>query len=113
MSKEAETSSSEVELDEADLESNHHEVISSYLDYDDDESDCQIIPNSDIPDTEPIKPLFDPPPAVSDTFSSFRPPNWTGLVAAIQNEPIDPIQLGKDIFDETKGSEKKYKVSLI
>lgn len=33
-------------------------------------------------------------------------------MAAIQNEPIDPVQLGKDIFEETQGDPKKYQVKF-
>ncbi|CAD5227926.1 unnamed protein product [Bursaphelenchus okinawaensis] len=63
-----------------------------------------------VPTTQPpIPTISNETVAPPDQYADVRPSNWTGLYAAIQNEPIDPIQLGKDIYEETKGDVNKYK----
>ncbi|CAD5235374.1 unnamed protein product [Bursaphelenchus xylophilus] len=57
----------------------------------------------------PIPSISEETVAPPDKYVDSRPANWTGLYAAIQNEPIDPIQLGKDLLEETKGDVNKYK----
>lgn len=47
----------------------------------------------ELPEIPAIRPLLDPPPVMHDPVQQFRPSNWRGLMAAIQNEPIDPIQV--------------------
>lgn len=52
-------------------------------------------PFMELPEVPMQHPLFDAPPVVPDSLQQFRPSNWRGLMAAIQNEPIDPIQVLK------------------
>ncbi|KAI6191247.1 hypothetical protein M3Y97_00207600 [Aphelenchoides bicaudatus] len=120
MSEKRESSSEDVNLinedDQNSIESEtnessqpFHSVLADALN---NEEPLDADPNIDLSEIPPVKSLFDPPPNTSDPLHQFKPQNWRGLFSAIRNEPIDPIQLGKDIFDETQGSGAKYRCIL-
>lgn len=106
--------SNENSMDQIEIIYHQAPTFSNHFDYDEEEEDEEeegVKPQMELPDVSPIQPIFDAPPVISDTMMNFRPPNWKGLMAVIQNEPVDLCQLGKDIFEETQGSEARYKVN--
>lgn len=78
---------------EVDEENENPTAISALLENYQDEENEKIEPHVELPHMKPIQPLLDPAPVVSEPIQSFRPPNWRGLMAALQNEPIDPVQV--------------------